>query len=87
MAGLEQYQGMSADEKLTVLCVKMDNLERRLDATPPCPAPRCNEHERRLTALETMDRAGDRHGDNVIAWLGVIIAGIATVVAAWAVVA
>ena len=35
MAGLEQYRGMSTDEKLTVLCVKMDNIEARLDSLPP----------------------------------------------------
>lgn len=54
MAGLEQYQGMSADEKLTVLCVKMDNIEARLDSLPPCPSPRCGEHAARLTRVETV---------------------------------
>ena len=54
MAGLEQYRGMTADEKLTVLCVKMDNIETRLDQLPPCPSPRCGEHEARLTRVETI---------------------------------
>jgi len=54
MAGLEQYKGMTADEKLTVLCVKMDNIEARLDSLPPCPSPRCGEHESRLTRVETI---------------------------------
>ena len=54
MVGLEQYKGMTADEKLTVLCVKMDNIEARLDSLPPCPSPRCGEHEARLTRVETI---------------------------------
>jgi hypothetical protein len=54
MAGLEQYRGMTADEKLTALCVKMDNIEARLDSLPPCPSPRCGEHEARLTRVETI---------------------------------
>lgn len=54
MAGLEQYQDMSDSVKLTVLCVKMDNIEQRLDKLPPCPSPRCGEHETRLTRMETV---------------------------------
>lgn len=54
MAGLEQYQGMSDSHKLTVLCVKMDNIEQQLDSLPPCPSPKCGEHEARLTRVETI---------------------------------
>ena len=52
--GLEEYQGMDDSQKLTVLCVKFDNLEERLGSLPPCPSPKCGAHETRLTRMETI---------------------------------
>lgn len=54
--GLEEYQGMNVDQKLTVLCVKMDNIEKRLDAAPPCPSTRCGNHEERIGRLEDHEK-------------------------------
>ena len=45
------YQGLSADEKLTVLLFKMENVE---SALPKCPAKLCEKHDRRITRLETI---------------------------------
>lgn len=38
--GLEQYAGMSLEEKVTVILVKQDNIEN-LIAAKPCPSPQC----------------------------------------------
>lgn len=38
--GLEQYAGMSLEEKVTVILVKQDNIEN-LIAAKPCPSPDC----------------------------------------------
>jgi hypothetical protein len=40
MPGLEQYAGMTMEEKVTVLLVKFDDLERNILAKP-CPSPEC----------------------------------------------
>lgn len=87
--GLEEYVGMSDSMKLATLCVKVDGIEDRLDRVPPCPSTRCLEHDRRLTTLETKRETEatveDRHGDSVIAWIGIIIAAVSVLVAIYAV--
>ena len=48
---MADYQGMTADEKLTVLLIKMETVE---DNLPKCPAKLCQNHDRRITRLETI---------------------------------
>jgi len=48
---IADYQGMDADEKLTVLLVKMERVEMNL---PVCPGNMCAVHDRRITRLETI---------------------------------
>ena len=48
---MSDYQGMNADEKLTILLVKMESVEKNL---PVCPGNMCAVHDRRITRLETI---------------------------------
>jgi len=48
---MADYQGMTADEKLTILLIKMETVE---DNLPKCPAKLCQKHDRQITRLETI---------------------------------
>lgn len=79
---------MTPDEKLTVLCVKVDSIESdvRYLKQRNCSSPDCSTYGDRLVALETTNEAEDKHGGNIIAYIGLIISVLAVIVAAWAVV-
>lgn len=57
--GLEQYAGMSDEQKLVALLVKMDNIEYRFDGlekridTKPCPSPECLRCQQDLADLKS----------------------------------
>lgn len=44
---------MTADQKLTTLCVKMDTIEEAVKNRPVCPSPQCADHCNRINKLET----------------------------------
>ncbi len=53
MPGLEQYAGMTMEEKVTVLLVKFDDLERSIMAKP-CPSPECVKCRGDVAELKVM---------------------------------
>ena len=54
--GLEEYQGMTLDQKLTTLCVKMENVEDMVRSRPQCPSSKCEDHAQRISKLEDHEK-------------------------------
>lgn len=93
MAFGEAYQGMSEREimieiatkqdvlaqQMAGLAIRQEKLESKVDAIK-CPSPRCQEHDRRLTTLETTEGNRKDSGTALIAWVGVLTAIVAVVV-------
>lgn len=50
----EDYQGMTDREILIELAGDVRGLREDARDRPPCPSPRCGEHEARLTRVETI---------------------------------
>jgi hypothetical protein len=48
-----------------------------------CPSPRCQDHETRLTTIETTQANKKDSGAIVIAWVGIIIAVVSVIVATY----
>lgn len=69
----EAYQGMTDREILIEVATKQDTLERKVDLIK-CPSPRCQDHARRLTTLETTEENRKDSGASTIAWLGLFVA-------------
>ena len=86
--GLEELE----TDPMTAMAVEMRFM--RLDINEikdtlrnrPCPSSQCAEHSRRLTELETAAKQDDRHGEAVVAWVGIIIAIASSLIAAYALV-
>lgn len=72
----ESYQGMSEREILIEVATRMDVLENKVDMIR-CPSPRCQDHDKRLNTLETTEANRKDSGASTIAWMGLIIAGVA----------
>lgn len=66
MPGLEQYSGMSMEEKVTVLLVKFDDLERSIMAKP-CPSPECIKCRGDIAEMKVLYAKHLAESDNAIA--------------------
>jgi hypothetical protein len=71
--GLEEYQGMTQDQKITVLLVKVDILTDEVRSRPACPSAQCQDHETRITTLEQRKENEKEMKLGFREWFGILI--------------
>ena len=72
----EEFQNMTPEMVQVEIAVRLRAIEQKVDNIK-CPSPRCQEHDRRLNTLETTEKNRNDSGASTIAWMGLIIAGVA----------
>lgn len=75
------YENAPDREILIDIAGRVRGLEEKVDAIR-CPSPRCHEHDRRITTVETALASADKHTERVIAWCAIVIAVVGAVIAA-----
>jgi hypothetical protein len=69
----EEFQGMSTDQILVEVAVRLKAIETKVDNIR-CPSPRCQDHETRLNTIETTAANRKEAGLSIQAWISIAAA-------------
>lgn len=81
----ERFNGMTNEMILVEIATRLKVIEDKVDKIS-CPSPRCQEHDHRISIIETTEKNKNDSGAALIAWVGVFTAIIAvgvSILALW----